>query len=73
VRCPGCGFTGEEGLFRDGCPVCGYSAASGGKILPLPKEKKERRLVFDSLPLWVYLTAVGALILIIWALISHLL
>jgi uncharacterized membrane protein YvbJ len=24
VRCPSCGFVGEQGDFRAGCPSCGY-------------------------------------------------
>ncbi|MDR0323040.1 MAG: hypothetical protein LBI12_01170 [Treponema sp.] len=26
VRCPSCTFTGEERMFLNGCPSCGYSA-----------------------------------------------
>jgi hypothetical protein len=72
VRCPACGFTGEEGLFRDGCPVCGYSTAPGGKPLPQTTGKKEHPIPAGDLPLWVYLTAIGALILLMWAVINYL-
>ncbi|MDR0486871.1 MAG: zinc-ribbon domain-containing protein, partial [Treponema sp.] len=27
VRCPSCGYSGEEKLFANGCPKCGYSAS----------------------------------------------
>ena len=27
VRCPACGFQGENKLFSKGCPVCGFAAA----------------------------------------------
>jgi hypothetical protein len=71
VRCPACGFTGEEGLFRGGCPACGYSAAPG-KIVPFP-EKEKSRPAADALPLWVYITAVIALVVVVGALVFHLL
>jgi ssDNA-binding Zn-finger/Zn-ribbon topoisomerase 1 len=75
VRCPSCGFTGEEALFREGCPVCGYSTPpeTGGKILPWPEKKKARRkLLAGTLPVWVYVTAVLALIVVLGALVYHL-
>ena len=28
VKCPQCGFRGESHFFHDGCPVCGYLAAT---------------------------------------------
>ena len=34
VKCPRCGFTGGAGLFRKGCPSCGY-------LQPSPPEGKE--------------------------------
>jgi hypothetical protein len=73
VRCPSCGFTGEEALFKGGCPVCGYSAAAGaGQILPWPEKKKAPQIA-GALPVWVYLTAVLALIAVLGALFYHLL
>jgi predicted RNA-binding Zn-ribbon protein involved in translation (DUF1610 family) len=74
VRCPSCGFTGEEALFRGGCPVCGYSAppaAGRGGILPWPERKKPSRAA-GVLPVWVYVTAVLALIAVLGALVYHL-
>ncbi|MDR0640065.1 MAG: zinc ribbon domain-containing protein [Spirochaetaceae bacterium] len=29
IRCPACGFSGEEDLFDDGCPKCGYQVLPG--------------------------------------------
>ncbi|MDR2102315.1 MAG: zinc ribbon domain-containing protein [Treponema sp.] len=62
VRCSACGFTGEEALFRTGCPVCGYSPASGpgkGKSpgIPFPREEAT-----GSLPVWVYVLTGAALV-----------
>ena len=54
VRCPSCEFTGEETLFKGGCPVCGYSSGtspgSAGGFLDFPASKKPA----GPLPLWVY-------------------
>jgi rRNA maturation protein Nop10 len=54
VRCPACGFTGEEGLFDQGCPVCGYSAppspVAAGRGNPPPGKRAA-----GALPLWVYI------------------
>jgi predicted RNA-binding Zn-ribbon protein involved in translation (DUF1610 family) len=61
VRCPACGFAGEEGLFRNGCPSCGYSAPGGAKTRGKGRENR----IVDSLPLWVYLVSVLALICVI--------
>jgi predicted RNA-binding Zn-ribbon protein involved in translation (DUF1610 family) len=54
VKCPSCGFIGEEGLFRDGCPVCGYSA------VPPEHKASQTNGVFAAgpLPLWVYVITI---------------
>ncbi|MDR1307889.1 MAG: zinc-ribbon domain-containing protein [Treponema sp.] len=59
VRCPQCGFTGEEFLFKDGCPVCGYCALPGrdGEAPDWPVKRRAGKL-----PLWVYLLAAAALL-----------
>jgi hypothetical protein len=68
VRCPACGFVGEEGLFHGGCPVCGYSASPDGKRISWPgKEGKESAGFAGSLPLWVYIIAVLALLIVLAA------
>jgi predicted RNA-binding Zn-ribbon protein involved in translation (DUF1610 family) len=51
IRCPGCGFTGDEALFKKGCPVCGYCTKNeSGKPETDPP-------VSNSLPAWVYAVA----------------
>jgi uncharacterized membrane protein YvbJ len=58
VRCPACGFIGEEALFNEGCPVCGYStkAGQGTNKRPINEIKKPA----GPLPLWLYImTAVA--------------
>ncbi|MDR2617310.1 MAG: transposase [Treponema sp.] len=69
VRCPSCGFSGEEGLFRDGCPVCGYSASQDVNAVSWPEEARSPA---GSLPVWVYITAVLALAAVLGALAFHL-
>jgi predicted RNA-binding Zn-ribbon protein involved in translation (DUF1610 family) len=53
VRCPSCGFSGEERIFARGCPSCGYSMPSGGA---------NRQAPVDPLPRWVYAVAIAALL-----------
>jgi hypothetical protein len=65
VKCPGCGFVGEEGLFKAGCPVCGYSAVpakEGGGQSTGPSAPAKRPA--GALPLWVYLITLIALSLV---------
>ncbi|HOM23566.1 MAG: zinc ribbon domain-containing protein [Treponemataceae bacterium] len=69
VRCPRCGFVGAEDLFKEGCPVCGYSA------LPINEKRRGkgwlpfvRSYTFGSegpepLPWWVYGLTVALLLI----------
>jgi predicted RNA-binding Zn-ribbon protein involved in translation (DUF1610 family) len=67
VRCPSCGFTGAEGLFSGGCPVCGYSAPGALRGMPdIPK--KNNRTAAGKLPLWTYIISVFALLVVLTAL-----
>jgi hypothetical protein len=55
VRCPSCGFTGEDALFNQGCPVSGYTVPAGtGRPLNGGKGKWAAP---EALPLWIYLFA----------------
>ncbi|GHU59504.1 hypothetical protein FACS189444_4900 [Spirochaetia bacterium] len=70
VRCPACGFEGAEDLFSKGCPRCGYSTAKRPAAVnhpPIPKKKNEGAA--GSLPLWVYILTVFALVLFLWFLL----
>ena len=58
VRCPSCGFIGEEALFREGCPACGYSASTSGSAANLPE--LEHKKLAAGLPLWVYILTTAA-------------
>jgi uncharacterized membrane protein YvbJ len=40
VKCPRCGFTGDQELFESGCPICGYSGESALNR-NISKQKKE--------------------------------
>jgi len=66
VRCPSCGFTGDENAFSGGCPSCGYSApqpaapaVSSASSTVRPPEKK---IPARPLPLWVYILSICAFI-----------
>jgi hypothetical protein len=60
VRCPACGFSGEEKLFSGGCPVCGYS--SSGSPGPLVSDIPPRAA--GRLPVWVYILTVFILLFV---------
>jgi uncharacterized membrane protein YvbJ len=66
VRCPACGFSGEEEAFSAGCPACGYS-------MPRPSNRanslREKKPAAGPLPLWVYIFSVLALFCVFAALI----
>jgi uncharacterized membrane protein YvbJ len=66
VRCPACGFAGEERLFASGCPACGYSAPSGSGIVSGSAETlREKKVPAGPLPLWVYIFSVTALLCVL--------
>jgi predicted RNA-binding Zn-ribbon protein involved in translation (DUF1610 family) len=72
VRCPSCGFTGDENTFKNGCPSCGYSVTpSPGSTLadtPVP----EKKVPAGPLPLWVYLLSIAAFIVAVTILVLKL-
>ena len=63
VRCPRCQFSGSPSAFRDGCPVCGFSAASPEEYLPdLDATASRPKHPAEALSPWVYVAAVSALL-----------
>jgi predicted amidophosphoribosyltransferase len=57
VRCPSCGFTGEESLFRRGCPICGFSLKKAEKEKQKQLQQKQVSQTANEtggLPSWVY-------------------
>jgi len=64
-----CGFTGEEALFRAGCPVCGYSLRQTGAAdstrngarsrESFPKNRSDKAEPADALPFWAYMLTVA--------------
>jgi predicted RNA-binding Zn-ribbon protein involved in translation (DUF1610 family) len=64
IRCPSCGFAGEEFLFDQGCPVCGYSAPENAgqgaaKSAAFGASRRTGKAA-GALPWWVYaLTALA--------------
>ena len=71
IRCPKCGFSGEEAQFRGGCPSCGYSSRS----LSPKKPRRERPLSTRRSAkgdAWLYLAATAALLLLLTLLLFKL-
>jgi len=68
VLCPGCGFSGEEILFRDGCPVCGYSSGTNGRDRDSANMAPESKTLAGALPPWVFILTAAALVAILTAL-----
>jgi len=63
VRCPSCGYVGEDKLFIKGCPSCGYSDPS--------KKKNRKKLSVKPIPLMVYFISI-IIILLFVVLLSYL-
>jgi uncharacterized membrane protein YvbJ len=61
VRCPACGFSGEEKLFSRGCPSCGSSMPRGRKS----ENDKKKLFPAASLPVWVYILSILAFIFVL--------
>jgi len=51
VRCPSCTFTGEERMFLNGCPSCGYSAAPIQTKYKKMKHSNKRQGYVDHIPM----------------------
>ncbi|MDR2953348.1 MAG: zinc-ribbon domain-containing protein [Treponema sp.] len=45
VRCPVCGFAGEDKLFINGCPACGYSTPPGKQTSQREQKTRVKRSV----------------------------
>ncbi|MDR1362604.1 MAG: hypothetical protein LBJ35_00940 [Spirochaetaceae bacterium] len=63
IRCPSCGFTGEQRVFEKGCPACGYSA---------PDSKPPRKYPPPvSTPQWAYVASIAFAVMILSFLFIH--
>jgi uncharacterized membrane protein YvbJ len=76
VRCPNCGYSGEDKRFENGCPLCGYSDPNAGKekktVIKKPKKKKPKAYHHhEPLPAWGYIVMAAALFILVM-LLSHL-
>jgi predicted RNA-binding Zn-ribbon protein involved in translation (DUF1610 family) len=67
IRCPACGFTGEDDLFKDGCPVCGYLAANtvASKLKRHKNTSYTRTEDTGALPPWAYIITLALAAIII--------
>jgi uncharacterized membrane protein YvbJ len=69
IRCPECGFTGEEKKFAKGCPVCGYcdTGQKPDRLPQTPSKPFHTKALFtrlEKLPSWVYAVAAFGLLLV---------
>jgi hypothetical protein len=60
VRCPACGFIGNERSFLDGCPNCGYAIdtknkASFSTVQSASGFRREKSRGNETLPAWIYI------------------
>ncbi|GMO30240.1 MAG: zinc ribbon domain-containing protein [Spirochaetaceae bacterium] len=58
VRCPKCGFSGEEAEFSNGCPSCGYSSRQNARIRAADSLENRPQT-------WLYIAASGVFILLL--------
>ncbi|MDR1587032.1 MAG: zinc-ribbon domain-containing protein [Treponema sp.] len=63
VRCPACGFSGEEKLFAGGCPACGYSSPVS-QNRSVPSAAPPLRAA-GKLPVWVYILTIFSLLFVL--------
>jgi uncharacterized membrane protein YvbJ len=73
VRCPSCGYSGQDRMFQNGCPMCGYSASPSAKPLKAPQKKQPKTKEYptaEPLPFWTYAITFIALLAVI-ALLSY--
>ena len=68
VRCPACGFVGEEAIFKGGCPVCDYSSSPSGETAGKGRRPPPGKRHAEPLPVWVYLLTAAAFIGVLAAL-----
>jgi uncharacterized membrane protein YvbJ len=58
VRCPSCGFTGEESDFTNGCPSCGYSSPPPVALPTEVSQSPEKKVPAKPLPFWMYILTI---------------
>ena len=77
--CPKCGKVGDQNLFKNGCPACGYANPLGNSPTTPNEEKKHSHNIInffsrnnqkerrgnESLPSWIYILSMISLAVII--------
>jgi predicted RNA-binding Zn-ribbon protein involved in translation (DUF1610 family) len=61
IRCPKCGFSGDESAFRGGCPSCGYSSKALSRIKKRPRGAAKGA----AGETWLYLVATALFLLVL--------
>jgi len=63
IRCPACDYSGPDKMFKNGCPLCGYSSVPlSGKSTP--REKRHGRTA-EPLPTWALILSIIGLFVVI--------
>jgi uncharacterized membrane protein YvbJ len=62
VRCPSCGYAGEESIFANGCPSCGYSSPPPTVLSSEIPQPPEIKIPAKPLPFWMYILTIIAFI-----------
>jgi len=72
IRCPSCGFTGEEKAFTGGCPSCGYSAPPKVEKGDVRAKAAAPRASKKKFPLWAYVLCICASVFVFMLLLFNL-
>jgi predicted RNA-binding Zn-ribbon protein involved in translation (DUF1610 family) len=65
IRCPACGFSGDQDIFDKGCPVCGYSAQNA-KSSPAAQVSQNA-----AVPSRLYIICIALLVLAFALLVAY--
>jgi uncharacterized membrane protein YvbJ len=66
VRCPVCDYSGPDKAFKNGCPLCGYSAsAADTRPIKQKRPRPKKQSSGEPLPPWAYIIAVIVLFAVV--------
>lgn len=68
IRCPKCGFSGDDDTFNDGCPVCGYYAQLSDRAGS--RQNSPSSPVSGAAP-WLYIVSIALLAMLLAALLMY--
>jgi len=50
VRCPACGYSGPDKMFKSGCPMCGYCTSPAQKSAKIFHGSPKKKYVYTAHP-----------------------